>query len=1134
MVHVGVLSPVTGGPFYGDVLVGIVREVAAVGGHVTMIQTMDAGVSGDEVMPAPSITVPIGWDQIDGFIAIAQASSSDYLNRLRAADKPVVITSNIMDDVDAASVVANNYLGVHGAVEHLVGHGHSRIAFVGNLAQTDISERYDGYLAAMTEQGLATQGLHITTQDLIESGGARAAEPLLALPEPVTAVVASTDRLAVGLMQELVARGVRVPQDIAIIGFDNMEVGWHSSPPLATVDQLVSRLGAMAARLLLAELRGEEVEHRRYTVPSHLLPRGSCGCAVGSAASSRQGEFDGNAVALAIATHLRVPLDDDPDATSQNLDDPEVDLDALDDLIETTIAGVYPRAPAPETLIQFTDTLMGMFARVSAATKQSTGTRAEILRHCMSRTALALSRLHAVSGAERVEELSTSLLQQHEVSIELLGEVGGDPSELNWLERVSIRLGCLGEWKGDPEDGLLDITGVYDPAELTTGTRDPKLRVAPTCRVQAFPPAAIVRHVDSARNEVTFVVPVKGASGNHGLLCLVAPVDTHSMTGRATYNQWAALLGVALQQQRLIETVRLSEERYSLAAAATQDGLWDWYVAEGRCYYSDRCQELLGITTAEAVRGHVGWPEQSTPELDPWTLLVHPEDLESLRTELRRAVVTQQPVEVEHRIARPDGEYTWMLCRAQPVGERGQRARRVVGSLSDIHERKELEERLRQAALFDPVTGLPNRRLFLDRLSWAIDQAQRPEGSRYAVVFLDLDRFKDVNDSLGHLMGDELLFAVGERLRAELRSVDTAARFGGDEFAVLLFGLQHEAVLSIVERIQHSIAEPVTLGEHEVSVSASIGIATSDSGYIAAEDVLRDADIAMYNAKETERGTARVFDPVMHTLATGRLRAQSELRTALAEEQFRMHYQPIVALDGSPLTRFEALVRWEHPERGLLPPGEFLPIMDETGSVLVLGHWIIDTVCAQIAEWRGSWDGSLSVSVNLSHREFWSDQLLPIVKDALERHDVPPECLILEITEAIIMADPDAARAVMEGLRDLGVHMHIDDFGTGRSSLPALRAFPVDALKIDRSFVREIDVDAQSTELVRVIVGMGLTLGLDVVAEGVETNEQAGQLQSMGCRTAQGWLYAAALPGDEAGRLIGQAVLPKSQSAVES
>jgi len=282
----------------------------------------------------------------------------------------------------------------------------------------------------------------------------------------------------------------------------------------------------------------------------------------------------------------------------------------------------------------------------------------------------------------------------------------------------------------------------------------------------------------------------------------------------------------------------------------------------------------------------------------------------------------------------------------------------------------------------------------------------------------------------------------------------------------------------------------------------------------------------MYHAKEAERGTASVFDPVMHLKATGRLRAQSELRTALAEEQFVVHYQPVVALDGTGLAQMEALVRWQHPDRGMLLPAEFLPVMAETGTIVVLGQWLIDTVCAQIARWRCDYDGPVTVAVNLSHREFWSAQLLPTVTEAIARHGVAPECLILEITESVIMSDPDAARQIMADLHAVGIRMHIDDFGTGQSSLHALRAFPVDALKIDQSFIHQIDVDQQTTELVRIIVGMGRTLGLDVVAEGVETPAQADRLRSMGCATAQGWLFAAALPGDEAGRMLGRTLSP--------
>jgi EAL domain-containing protein (putative c-di-GMP-specific phosphodiesterase class I) len=269
----------------------------------------------------------------------------------------------------------------------------------------------------------------------------------------------------------------------------------------------------------------------------------------------------------------------------------------------------------------------------------------------------------------------------------------------------------------------------------------------------------------------------------------------------------------------------------------------------------------------------------------------------------------------------------------------------------------------------------------------------------------------------------------------------------------------------------------------------------------------------------------------MHSRATDRLRAQGELRTALLQEQFVVHYQPLVALDGGGLCQFEALVRWQHPNRGLLLPGDFLPVMVETGTIVPLGEWVIDAVCAQVAEWRTTTPGTVEVSVNLSHREFWSDNLLVTVTRSLLRHAVPPRCLVLEITESVIMADPRAAQQIMADLRAAGVRLHIDDFGTGHSSLHALRAFPVDAFKIDQSFVQQLGIDRQTTELVRIIVAMGRTLGLAVVAEGVETAEQAAQLAAMGCETVQGWLYAKALPGAEAAALLGTRLAGGSATA---
>jgi diguanylate cyclase (GGDEF)-like protein/PAS domain S-box-containing protein len=1114
MIHVGVLSSITGGFFYGEVLSGIVQEVAAAGGCVTLLRTLGTDATRDEHWPAPKVTVPVGLDHVDGYIAIAQACDDEFLHMLRAAGKPVVVTNNTIGAVDAASVVADNSGGVIAAVEHLIEHGHSRIAFVGNLNQTDMVERHAGYCQAMAEHGLAVDDLFIPSTDHVETGGEAAADALLSVLPRVTAVVTSTDRVALGLIRALVARGVRVPQDVAVIGFDNVEMGWQNWPPLATIDQQVVGIGTRAAQLLIAEIAGERVEHRRYTVAATLVSRMSCGCSAFRGVASRHVEEGGRAMVAAIGDYLGLLLGDEEFKPEHGIDPAAVVPEVLSDLISSTLQRLYPTTPSPEILGQLIQTVASLLNSAADSLDEAGLPGRQALDSCLSQLTLVLSRLQALSGLDRAERLSTSLLAEYDVATALLSSVGTDPSDLHWLDPASVRLGCLGLWDGPPERGLLRISGVYDPGGALHGAVDP------ACTAEEFPPRAVTEQADPAANEVAFVIPVKDSGGDYGYLALVGQVDADSGCGRVTYNHWATMLGVALQQQQLVETVRQSEERYSLATHATQDGLWDWDVVAGRCYYSQRCEALLGAHLEGSVDGG---GKETALELAPWMDRIHPEDLPWMRDRIRHAVVSQDPFEIEHRVRQDDGTYRWMLCRARALGPPGKAARRVVGALSDTHDRRQLEERLRQAALFDEVTGLPNRRLFLDRLRVAVEQRRRRGSSRFAVLFLDLDGFKLVNDSLGHLVGDQLLQVVAERLRSSLRAVDTAARFGGDEFAVLLTDPVPEDLLVVTRRIQDGISAPVTLGDQEVSITASIGIATADTGYLDPEDVLRDADIAMYRAKEIERGSACLFDPAMHQRALDRLRIRTAVVIALDNHEFVVHYQPIIDFHDTTVTRFEALVRWQHPTRGLLGPGEFLPSMEGNTSIVALGRQVLEDVCAQIAQWRRDGDGDrpVNVSVNVSHREFWSPDFLTNLRTTLDLHAVPPQCLSLELTESIIMTDPDEARALLGDLHALGIGLHIDDFGTGHSSLHLLRTFPVDTLKIDGSFVRDLTDVYQTAALVRAIIVMSAALRMSVIAECVETHEQAVELQRLGCTTAQGWLYARAMPADEAGRILG-------------
>ncbi|MBB2924764.1 EAL domain-containing protein [Cellulomonas cellasea] len=1096
MVHVGVLTPITGGFYYGDVVANVTQAVAAAGGHVTLVQTIDAGRSRQKLPPAPDVP-HIGWDSFDGIVAIAQAASASSLRSAIASGTPVVTVGSEID-LDAAQVVADNRDVVRGAVGHLVGHGHRRIAFVGNLSQSDTNARYEGFRAGVAAHGLGGGATLVTTVDHVEAGGRLAADAVLATG--VTAVVTGTDRIALGLAAALRERGVRIPEDLAVIGYDDVEEGWWHDPPLTTVHQAIGTLGTRAAELLLAELRGEP-DHGMHVVGSTFVARETCGCPAGAGGSAELGTAGADELVAVVLRHLEehAGTGDEPDALAR-----------LDAVLAATVARLYPSPPPPEAMLSFSETVVDRFSVLASDAAGRGDPTARLLRRAGARTMLALRDHERGVTLERTERLASSIVEQYDVGIEVLSTSSGDPEQLAWLTKASARVACLALWEGDPADGVLHVTGVFDP--------EGRLDEAPsgTLRIEDFPPRALVEQADAGVGDVLYVVPVRGVNGDHGFLCVLGACERGSRSDPATYahwatthNHWAAVLGVALKQKALLGHLGRSEERYSLAASAAKDGLWEWEAGHGHVYVSERCRELLGVA------------DDAEVTLDTWVALAHPLDTARVAAELGRAVDEPGvPVEVEYRVTGPGGAARWVLTRCLAVASEGV-VQRVVGSVSDIQTRKDLEDQLRQEALYDNVTGLPNRRLFVDRLDAALRHQDRQEATGFAVLFFDLDGFKLVNDSLGHLAGDELLRVVADRLRVALRPLDTAARFGGDEFAVLLVDPVPEDVLVVARRLQDRLAEPVQLGGQVVAVTASVGVATSSSGYRTADDVLRDADAAMYDAKGTQRGSASVFDPEMHVRATGRLRVRGELRGALARGEFVVHYQPVVALDGSGVESFEALVRWEHPERGLLLPGEFLPVMEDDGSVVPLGRVVLDQVCRQVARWRTERGLPVTVAVNLSHREFWAPDLVAAVRDALARHDVPARHLVLEITESVVIARPDAARDLLEALDALGVRLHIDDFGTGQSSLTALRTLPVHAMKVDGSFVRELASAPATRDLVRVILDMGRVLGLEVIAECVETAEQAEILRAMGCTGAQGWLYARALPGDEAGALLG-------------
>lgn len=503
--------------------------------------------------------------------------------------------------------------------------------------------------------------------------------------------------------------------------------------------------------------------------------------------------------------------------------------------------------------------------------------------------------------------------------------------------------------------------------------------------------------------------------------------------------------------------------------------------------------------------------------------LVHAEDRPLVEESLRQlADAPGEALAIEYRLQ--DSKGVWRVIESMAANLLEHPAvQGIVLNSHDITDRKNAEQRLLHDALHDELTGLPNRVLFMDRLRHAMERLRREPDRLTAVLFLDLDQFKIVNDSLGHLVGDELLIQIAGSLQAALRPTDTIARVGGDEFAILLEGGRDVSdAVRVANRIHDRLAGPINLGGHEVFVTASLGIAVCTPEYERPEDLLRDADTAMYRAKASGRACHVVFNRVMHRFVMARLQLETDLRRAIERGQLRVYYQPFITLATGEVMGFEALVRWLHPRRGILPPDEFLSVAEETGLIMPIGRTILREACRQIHELQKKHPerGPLRVSVNLSNKQFFQADLFEHVEEALRSSGLPPSCLGFEITEGVIIRQAESASHRFTRLKELGVQLYLDDFGKGYSSLNYLHRFPMDILKIDRSFISRLDDAGSNSAIVQAIVTLAHELGMEVIAEGIQTEEQLEKVRALGCEYGQGYLFSHPLNADEAENLL--------------
>ena len=517
--------------------------------------------------------------------------------------------------------------------------------------------------------------------------------------------------------------------------------------------------------------------------------------------------------------------------------------------------------------------------------------------------------------------------------------------------------------------------------------------------------------------------------------------------------------------------------------------------------------------------GIVGYSQEELLGMK-FPVITHPDDLDRFLHQVSEVMEGKTPThQIEKRYIDKEGDEIWALVNISLLPDSRGGAPNLIFQIQDITDRKRAEEQLLHDAFHDGLTGLPNRAWFIEQLQIALNRTKRHPDRLFAVLFLDLDRFKIINDSIGHMCGDQLLIAIARRLQACLRPEDIVARLGGDEFTVLLSDLQgaSDAVV-VAERIQKQVSRAFNLSGYETFTTGSIGIALSDSGYDRPEDLLRDADTAMYRAKAMGKAQHVIFNAAMHASAVHALHLESDLRRAIDRQEFFLEYQPIVSLSTGTLSGFEALVRWKHPQQGVVLPEDFISVAEETGLIIKIGHWALREACSQMKRWHTQLSSllPLSIAVNLSGKQFAHPGLTEQIIQTLRTTGLDPHSLNLEITESVVMENVEATAKMLERLRALGVELSIDDFGTGYSSLSYLHRLPIDTLKIDRSFVSRIGENNDNKEIVRTIVLLAHTLGKRVVAEGVETREQLQHLRELKCDSAQGYLFSKAVDTDVA------------------
>jgi diguanylate cyclase (GGDEF)-like protein/PAS domain S-box-containing protein len=575
------------------------------------------------------------------------------------------------------------------------------------------------------------------------------------------------------------------------------------------------------------------------------------------------------------------------------------------------------------------------------------------------------------------------------------------------------------------------------------------------------------------------------------------------------YERVARMERLVSEHQQMAEALRKSEASLEAAQRIAHIGNWDWNIESNELHWSDEIYRIFSLS-----------PGEFGATYEAFLGSVHPDDLEFVKKSVHEALHEKKPYSIYHRILRPDGEERIVHEQAEVLWDTSSEPIRMIGTVQDITDFKRTEERLDYLSHYDGLTRLPNRVLFFDRLQQELARAHW-RNRHVAVLFLNLDRFRLFNDTLGHMAGDQLIRSVAEILSRCVREGDTVARLNGDEFALILEDVSQEHdVPKIAQKILQALSTPFIANDREIFITASIGISIHPTDGKDADTLVKNADAALHRAKEQGKNTYQLYSPIMNTRAFERLGMETSLRHALEREEFVLFYQPQIDLQSGKIFGMEALIRWKHPELGVAPPDNFIPILEETGLILPVGEWVLRTACTQNRIWRNAGFPEMRVAVNLSPIQFKQQDLIEVLTRILQETRLEPSGLELELTESTLMNYTEVTVATMRAWSSMGIRLTLDDFGTGYSSLIYLKRFPIDTLKIDRSFVQDVVTNPEDGAIAGAIIALAHSLKLNVIAEGVETEEQIQFLRSHHCLLMQGYYFSRPLPAPEITRLL--------------